>query len=68
MNTQPEVLDFVKAMADVDRLKIIGILAKEPAGQSVIASHLNMPVRDAVSHLAFLEHIGIVTLKNNCHP
>lgn len=67
MKTSDQLLDFVKAMADVDRLRIIGILAKGPASQSAIAGHLSMPLRDVVNHLAFLERIGIVTLINNLY-
>jgi hypothetical protein len=67
MKNSHELLDFVKAMADVDRLRIIGILAKERASQSEIAGHLNMPLRDVVNHLAFLEHVGIVILKTNSY-
>ena len=67
MKDSHELLDFVKAMADVDRLRIIGILAKERANQSEIAGHLNMPLRDVVNHLAFLEHVGVVMLKNNLY-
>ena len=64
MKDSNELLNFVKAMADVDRLRIIGILTKESATQAEIAGKLNMPVRDAFNHLAFLEHIGLVTLKD----
>lgn len=67
MKNSHELLDFVKAMADVDRLRIIGILARERAGQSEIAGHLNMPLRDVVNHLAFLEHVGIVTLQDKVY-
>ena len=67
MKDSHELLDFVKAMADVDRLKIIGILAKEQANQSEIAGRLNMPMRDVVDHLAFLEHVGIITLKGDLY-
>jgi len=62
MSDPNELLDFVKAMADVDRLRIIGVLARQPANRSEIAEHLNMPLREAVDHLSFLEHVGIVTL------
>jgi hypothetical protein len=62
-----QLLDFVKAMADVDRLRIVGILAQENAGQTEIAGHLNMPLRDAVNHLAFLEKVGIVTLSDKLY-
>jgi predicted transcriptional regulator len=61
MKDSEELLDFVKAMADVDRLRIIGILATERANQSEIAGHLNMPLRDVVDHLAFLEYVGILS-------
>jgi hypothetical protein len=67
MKDSPELLDFVKAMADVDRLRIIGILARERASQSEIAERLNMPLRDIVNQLAFLEHVGVITLKDNLY-
>jgi hypothetical protein len=67
MSDSRELLDFVKAMADVDRLRIIGILAKEPADQSEIAGRLHMPLRDAINHLAFLEHVGVIARKNDLY-
>jgi ArsR family transcriptional regulator, arsenate/arsenite/antimonite-responsive transcriptional repressor len=67
MKDSRELLDFVKAMADVDRLRIIGILAKEPSNQAEIVGRLNMPLRDVVNHLAFLEHVSVITLKNNLY-
>ena len=67
MNDSHEILDFVKAMADVDRLRIIGVLAKRSANNEEIAGRLNMPLRDVVDHLAFLEHVGVVSLKDNLY-
>jgi len=67
MNDSHELLDFVKAMADVDRLRIIGVLARQSADRSEIAGHLNMPLRDVVDHLAFLEHIGVINLKDKLY-
>ena len=67
MNDSHELLDFVKAMADVDRLRIIGVLAKRRANRSEIAGRLNMPLRDIVDHLAFLEHVGVISLKDNLY-
>jgi len=67
MNDSHELLDFVKAMADVDRLRIIGVLAKRRANRSEIAGRLNMPLRDVVDHLAFLEHVGVISLKDNLY-
>lgn len=65
MNDSHDLFDFVKAMADVDRLRIIGVLAKQRANQSEIAGHLNMPLRDVVDHLGFLEHVGVINLKED---
>jgi hypothetical protein len=67
MNDSHELLDFVKAMADVDRLRIIGVLTQQPANHSEIAGRLNMPLRDAVDHLAFLEQVGIIKLKDDLY-
>jgi hypothetical protein len=67
MNDSRELLDFVKAMADVDRLRIIGVLARQPVKRSEIAERLNMPLRDAVDHLAFLEHVGVVNATDDLY-
>jgi len=47
MNDKPEILDFVKAMSDVDRLRIIGLLAQKSASAKQIADELHIPFRDA---------------------
>ena len=67
MDDSHELLDFVKAMADVDRLRIIGVLAQQRADHSEIAGRLNMPLRDAIDHLAFLEHVGVIDLKDELY-
>jgi hypothetical protein len=67
LNDSHELLNFVKAMADVDRLRIIGVLAQGRANRSEIAGQLNMPLRDAVDHLAFLEHVGVINLKDELY-
>ena len=67
MNDSHELLDFVKAMADVDRLHIIGVLTQQRANHSEIANILNMPLRDVVDHLAFLEHVGVINLKDDLY-
>ena len=67
MDNSLEMLDFVKAMADVDRLRIIGVLARRRANRSEIAARLNMPLRDIVDHLAFLEDVGVVSLRDNLY-
>ena len=60
MEEQQEIVDFVKAVADANRLRIIGLLTKGPASLADVASRLGMPIRDALNHLAFLEFVGAV--------
>ena len=67
MNGSRELLDFVKAMVDADRLRIIGVLAKRRANKSEIAGRLHMSLRDVVDHLAFLEDVGVISLKDNLY-
>ena len=60
MNTQPEVLDFVKAMASAERLRVVGALVRGRATQAEIAEQLHLPVRDVYNHLAFLVYVNVV--------
>jgi hypothetical protein len=60
MNDKPEILDFVKAMSDVDRLRIIGLLAQKSASAKQIADELHIPFRDAYNHISFLAFVGAV--------
>ena len=61
MDEQPEILSFVKALASVERLRVIGVLARARATQAEIAEQLHMPVRDIFNHLSYLTHVGIVS-------
>jgi hypothetical protein len=60
MNERGELLDFVKAMSDAERLRVIGALVKRPAPVAEVASHLGIPVRDAFDHLEHLVSVGVV--------
>lgn len=60
MNEKPEMLDFVKAMSDADRLRIIGLLSRHPASAAQIAEKLHMPASDAFNHVSYLVHVGVV--------
>lgn len=60
MNDDLEMLDFVKALAHADRLKIVGMLAQKPVKRAEIVEGLSLPTRDVFNHLAFLEHVGVV--------
>src|SRR3972149_8286334 len=60
MKIQSEMLDFVKAMSDADRLRIIGLLSQRRATRAEITAQLGLPLRDVFNHLAFLEHVGVI--------
>ena len=60
MDNSPELLDFVKAASNADRLRIIGVLAQRSATVREVARELNISFRKAFNHLAYLEHVGVV--------
>jgi hypothetical protein len=67
MNEQPEILNFVKAMASAERLRIVGVLARGRATQAEIAEQLGAHVRDVFNNLSFLVHVGVITEKNGVY-
>ena len=67
MDGTPNMLDFVKAMSDADRLRIIGVLAQHSATLKQIASELDMTFRDAFYHLSFLEAVEVVRETDNLY-
>ncbi len=56
-----EMLDYVKAMSDPNRLRIIGMLSQKPATRVEVAERLKLSPKDSLTHLGFLEFIGVVT-------
>jgi Uncharacterized protein conserved in bacteria len=62
-----EMLDFVKALANADRLKIVGILAQKSARMPEIAAGLSLPTREVFNHLTFLKHVGVVHKKDDLY-
>jgi len=58
---EPKMLDFVKAMSDVDRLRIIGLLSLRPASAMQVADELHLPPSDAHGHLEYLAKVGLVS-------
>ncbi len=56
-----EVLDYVKAMSDPNRLRIIGLLSQKSATRAEVAEKLKLSPKDSLTHLGFLEFIGVVT-------
>ena len=59
MKTNPEMIDFVKAMSNPNRLRIIGLLSQSPLSRAQITARLNLSPK-ALNHLTFLEHVGAV--------
>lgn len=60
MDQEPKELNFVKAVSDPERLRVIGVLARQGATIRQVAEQLDMPFRTAFSHLGLLEHAGLV--------
>jgi hypothetical protein len=60
MSETPDLLAFVKALSNADRLRILGVLARGSADADRVAAELGLPLREAFGHLAFLEHAGVV--------
>ena len=56
-----EMLDYVKAMSDPNRLRIIGLLSQKSATRAEVAEKLKLSPKDSLTHLGFLEFIGVIT-------
>lgn len=56
-----EILDFVKAMSNPDRLRIIGLLSQKAVTRAEIAVRLDLSIKEVIDHLAYLEHVGAIS-------
>src|SRR5688572_1967900 len=56
-----EMLDFVKVMSDPTRLRIIGMLSQGNVTRKEVAERLELSPKDSLTHLGFLEFIGVVS-------
>lgn len=56
-----EMLDYVKAVTDPQRLRIIGLLSQASASRKEIAERLQLSVKDSLTHLGLLEFVGAIT-------
>ncbi len=69
MTTQPtetlneELLAFFKALADENRLKIVGLLAQQPYTVEQLAALLDLTPPTVSHHLARLAKVGLVSAK-----
>jgi len=62
-----ELLEFFKALADANRLKIIGVLAREPHSVEQLAAVLGLGVSTTSHHLARLSQAGLVSARTDGH-
>lgn len=58
-----ELLYFFKALADANRLKIIGLLAQSPLSVEQIAELLKLHSSTVSHHLARLAKVGLVSAR-----
>lgn len=64
---ETELLDFFKALADENRLKIIGLLAQQPTSVENIAAKIGLSVSTTSHHLARLSKAGLVSARTDGH-
>lgn len=62
-----ELLTFFKALADAQRLKIIGLLAQEPHTVEQLAALLNISPSTTSHHLSKLASAGLVEARTDGH-
>lgn len=58
-----ELVTFFKALADANRLKIVGLLAQQSYSVEELAALLNLKASTVSHHLAKLSQVGLVSAK-----
>jgi predicted transcriptional regulator len=58
-----ELVTFFKALADANRLKIVGLLAQQPYSVEELAALLDLKASTVSHHLAKLSQVGLVNAK-----
>jgi hypothetical protein len=58
-----ELLDFFKALAEAQRLKIVGLLAQQPYTVEQLAALLDLGASTVSHHLGRLAKVGLVTAR-----
>jgi len=66
-DTAPELVQFFKALADENRLKIVGLLARESYSGEQLAAILGVKPATISHHLARLAKAGLVSAKTDGH-
>jgi hypothetical protein len=62
-----EIIDFVKAVAEADRLRIVGLLTQKPARLSEISDVLGFHPSDTRRHLDQLMQSGVVRMSDDLY-
>ena len=62
-----EVVTFFKALADANRLKIVGLLAQQPYSVEELAALLNLKPSTVSHHLARLAEVGLVSARTESY-
>lgn len=63
----PELLDFFRALADENRLKIVGLLAQKPSSVTELAQALGLSISTTSNHLSSLSYAGLVKAQPDGH-
>ncbi len=58
-----EMVQVFKALADANRLRIIGLLAKEPLSVEQLAEMVGLSPSTVSHHLSYLVHVGLVSAR-----
>lgn len=61
------LLEFFKALADANRLKMIGFLAEKPRSVGELADLLGLSVSTTSHHLSYLTHVELVSARAEGH-
>lgn len=61
------LLEFFKALADANRLKMIGYLAEKPRSVGELAGLLGLSVSTTSHHLSYLTHVQLVSARAEGH-
>lgn len=62
-----EIVTFFKALADANRLKIVGLLAQQPYSVEELAALLDLKPSTVSHHLSKLAQVGLVSAKTESY-
>ena len=66
-DSQTELVTFFKALADASRIKIIGLLARQPYSVEQLAALLDLKPSTISHHLAKLSEVGLVSMRSESY-